>query len=296
MPAGTYDVTIGQGTIDIGNGLLPELPINSGTSFTEPLGTLPVATPIGLTVTDVPISGSGITGNASVTIVGAGVTIDPSAGSATLDATFYGTISVTGDAGFGTMSATCPVGSSGSPISVHLSTADGSAWDPATGGFQMVDKSFVLPTITCSQPLLDLLLPVVLGSTTNPGNNIVTIVGTALRQPDPVTTPTTTSQPGSIPSGGGTTPTTETTTGTQPNAPAAVKACVVPKLVGKTLKKAKSLLKKAGCKVGKVSSKNSKKKKGRVLKQGKKAGRRQPAGTKVPITVSRGPKKSRKQR
>jgi hypothetical protein len=298
MPAGTYDVHIGNGTIDIGSGgLLPPLTLNSGTSFTIPIGTQPASAPIGLTIPDVPISASPVTGVASITVAGAGVTIDPTSGSATLDASVYGLISLSGDLGFGTMSTTCPIGSSSSPVSLHLTTADGSAWDPATGGLSLVDKMFVLPTIHCSQPLFDAFLSLVLGTVTNAGDNIVTIVGTAVRQPDPITNPTTTtSQPGSGSSGGGsTTTTTTTTTGNPPTAPAA-KRCVVPKLVGKTLKQAKRALTKAGCKVGKAKSKKSKKKKGRVLAQGKKAGTRLPAGAKVPLTVSRGPKPTRKHR
>ncbi|HEX6711901.1 MAG TPA: hypothetical protein VF066_00905, partial [Thermoleophilaceae bacterium] len=136
MPAGTYDVQISNGTIELGN--VP-LTLNSGTSFTVPIGTDPVAKPIGLTVTDVPISGSGITGTLSVTILGAGVTITPADGTATLDASFYATLNLTGNVGFGTMSTTCPVGSPGTPVNVHMTTAKGSPWDAATGAFSMVD-------------------------------------------------------------------------------------------------------------------------------------------------------------
>ena len=300
MPAGTYGVQIGNGTIDLGTGFLPPLTLNSGTSFTVPIGTQPIAQPVGLTVIDAPISGNGITGTVSVTIVGAGVTINPADGSATLDASFYATLNLTGDIGLGSMSATCPVGSSNSPVTVHLTTAKGSAWDPATGGFSMVDDTFVLPAIHCSPLLLDALIPIVLGSTTNPGNNVVSMLGTALRQVETTnnnTTTTTTVPVSSGGTGGGSTTENTTTTGSQPSAPAAVKACVVPKLVGKTLKQAKRALKKAGCKVGKAKKKNSKKKKtGRILKQRYKAGTKLPAGTKVPLTVSKGQKKARKHR
>jgi hypothetical protein len=292
IPAGTYDVSIGQGTVDIGAELLPALTLNGGTSFTVPIANQPVSQPIGLTVTELPISGA-VSGTASVTVTGAGVTIDPSDGSASLDASFYVTVTLSN----GIASGSCSLGSSGSPIAVHLSTDNGSAWDPATGGFSMADKTFVLPAPSCSPSLLGALLDTLLGSTTSPGDNLISIVGTALRQPDPITpitNPTTTSATGPI-GGGATTQTTTTTTAGQSPAPAA-KACVVPKLVGKTLKQAKRALKKAGCKTGKAKSKKSKKKKGRILKQGKKAGTRLPAGATVPITVSGGPKKTRKQR
>lgn len=298
MPAGTYDVQIQNGTVKIGNGLLPAIPLTSGTTFTVPIGTAPIAQPIGLTVGDLPISGSGITGTFSVTILGAGVTITPADGSASIDASFYGTLNLTGDVGFGTMSTTCPVGSSGSPVNVHLTTANGSPWDAATGAFSLVDNTFVLPTIHCSQALLDALLPLVLGSTTNIGDNVVTILGSALRQADPVVNPNPTTQSGGgTDAGGG-----STTTGGNPNevtplsGPAA-KKCVVPKLIGKTLKQAKKALKKANCKTGKTKKANSKKrKKGRIVKQRYKAGTKLAAGAKVPLTISKGPKKARKHR
>jgi beta-lactam-binding protein with PASTA domain len=70
----------------------------------------------------------------------------------------------------------------------------------------------------------------------------------------------------------------------------------VPKLAGKKLAAAKKSLKAAGCKVGKIKSKKSKKKKGRVIAQGRKAGSKLPAGATVPLTVSKGPKKTRRRR
>jgi hypothetical protein len=64
--------------------------------------------------------------------------------------------------------------------------------------------------------------------------------------------------------------------------------CVVPKLRGKTLKKAKTLLKHAHCRVGKVVSKTSTKvKPGHVLKTRFKAGTRHPTGTRVRLTVAK---------
>jgi hypothetical protein len=71
---------------------------------------------------------------------------------------------------------------------------------------------------------------------------------------------------------------------------AAAKAvrCVVPKLHGKTLPKAKRLLKHAHCRLGKVTRKASKSvKPGRVIKSRFKAGTRHRAGTRVRVTVAR---------
>ena len=65
--------------------------------------------------------------------------------------------------------------------------------------------------------------------------------------------------------------------------------CVVPKVVGKPLPKAKARIVKAHCKVGKVTRKRSSvKKKGRVLAQSPKAGKELPKGAKVRLTVGKG--------
>ncbi|HEX6713053.1 MAG TPA: PASTA domain-containing protein, partial [Thermoleophilaceae bacterium] len=75
-------------------------------------------------------------------------------------------------------------------------------------------------------------------------------------------------------------------------APVAVAArpvrCVVPKLRGKTLAKAKGLLKKAHCRLGKVARKASTSvKPGRVVKTRLKAGSRHRAGTRVRVTIAK---------
>lgn len=69
------------------------------------------------------------------------------------------------------------------------------------------------------------------------------------------------------------------------------KPCVVPKLKGLSLKKAKKALRKAHCKPGKVAHRSSGKiKKGRVIRGGKHRGAKLPAGSKVKLVVSRGAK------
>jgi uncharacterized repeat protein (TIGR01451 family) len=67
--------------------------------------------------------------------------------------------------------------------------------------------------------------------------------------------------------------------------------CKVPKGVGLTLAKAKSRIRRAHCGVGKISKKfSSRKKKGRVLSQKPRPGKTLPAGSKVNLTVGKGPK------
>jgi hypothetical protein len=63
--------------------------------------------------------------------------------------------------------------------------------------------------------------------------------------------------------------------------------CVVPKLRGLKVKKAKARLRRARC-TAKVRRKASRVKRGRVIRQSAKAGRRLAAGARVTITVSRG--------
>jgi hypothetical protein len=301
MPAGTYDLQLTNGTLNLGNGVLPSLPLSSGTTFAVDIGTQPISAPIGLTVLDSPITG-GVSGTVAVTITGAGITLDPTAGSATVDASFFASMSLSGSVGGFPVSGSCSLGSQNSPVSVHLSTTDGSPWDPATNAFAMGDHTFALPAPVCSPALVGDLLSFLIGST-NTGDNGVTLNGIATRRPDPPsatttsapTTTTTTSQPATS------TPGTTTTPGNPPEtapltAPTAVKSCVVPKLVGKTLKQAKRALKKAGCKVGKAKKAGSKKKKGRIVKQRYKVGTKLPAGAKVPLTVSKGRKKARTHR
>jgi uncharacterized repeat protein (TIGR01451 family) len=66
--------------------------------------------------------------------------------------------------------------------------------------------------------------------------------------------------------------------------------CHVPKVVGKKLAAAKSRVRAAHCRVGKITKKkSSRKKKGRVLAQSPKPGKTLPAGSKVKLTVGKGP-------
>lgn len=69
------------------------------------------------------------------------------------------------------------------------------------------------------------------------------------------------------------------------------KQCVVPKLRKRGLKGAKKALRKANCKPGKVSLRYSGKvKEGKVIRGSKSRGKALPAGSKVKLVVSRGPK------
>jgi len=60
-----------------------------------------------------------------------------------------------------------------------------------------------------------------------------------------------------------------------------VSNCIVPKLRGRTVKKAKKMLRAAGCTMGKVKNKGG----NRVTKQRPPAGTEVPAGTRVKLTT-----------
>jgi beta-lactam-binding protein with PASTA domain len=75
----------------------------------------------------------------------------------------------------------------------------------------------------------------------------------------------------------------------QPSPPPPLHKCKVPNVLGKTLGKAKSMLRQAHCRVGTVAHAYSRlKKKGIVIGQSRRPRRVFPNGTKVGLTVSRG--------
>jgi PASTA domain len=73
-----------------------------------------------------------------------------------------------------------------------------------------------------------------------------------------------------------------------PPPPPPVTKCHVPKVVGKTLARAKTKIRAAHCSVGRVTKVRSQKKKGTVVKQRPAAGKTLAAGSKVRLWVSRG--------
>jgi beta-lactam-binding protein with PASTA domain len=64
--------------------------------------------------------------------------------------------------------------------------------------------------------------------------------------------------------------------------------CVVPKLSGFTLRRARTALTKARCQLGKVTRRRSRTRRGRVIRSSQRAGRRLGAGTRIALVVSRG--------
>jgi hypothetical protein len=71
--------------------------------------------------------------------------------------------------------------------------------------------------------------------------------------------------------------------------PAAPVRCLVPRLKGRTVAKARTLLRRAHCALGRVSYGHSRLRRGRIVLQRPGAGASRPRGTKVSVVVSRGP-------
>jgi PASTA domain len=84
----------------------------------------------------------------------------------------------------------------------------------------------------------------------------------------------------------------------QPANPASVTAstpptrCKVPRLAGKTISKATTLLRNANCRLGKVGTRHAQARQGTIIEQSVAAGHLLTVGTKVNVTASLGPKRS----
>jgi PASTA domain/Copper binding proteins, plastocyanin/azurin family len=100
---------------------------------------------------------------------------------------------------------------------------------------------------------------------------------------------TSTATPGTSTSATSTGTTTQSTTTAPPTTlPRRPPRCVVPRVVGRPLARARRMLVGARCRTGKVSRRFSLARRGRVLAQHPRAGARRPVGTRVNLVVSRG--------
>jgi plastocyanin len=83
-------------------------------------------------------------------------------------------------------------------------------------------------------------------------------------------------------------PTTSAATTTAAPPPRKARRCVVPRVVGRPLARARRMLVRAHCRTGKISRRFSRKVLGRVVSQRPRAGVRRPVGARVDLVVSRG--------
>jgi hypothetical protein len=275
LAAGNYQGQITGGTLTLGNGKYHDLSVPAGAkfSFTIPAGaTAPVAFKApGIHIdlpyqTDTDSGGTERTATGSLDISEIAGTVDPASGLAHATATAHGALRLTTIPP--NFTQWCYIGEQPSagnaPIPPFDLTLDGtSALVDSTFDAQL-DCGSLIPYGTPGLPNIgDMIMA--------SGMNSLSLGVTFTRQPDPQPVVKVV---------------TQTITKTITVAPPAPK-CVVPKLKGLKLAKAKAAVKKAGCTVGKVTRKKSSHKKTVVLKQGAKAGAVLANGSKITLTIAR---------
>jgi hypothetical protein len=293
MPAGTWDGQVTGGTISIGDGDLQSLAVPGGDAFvvTIPSGaSAPV--PFRAPATHVPIGVHTFTDPTAGTWAASGSldvspidgTVNPATGAVTGTATAHGLLRLDFAGTGGGSSLYCQLGDEPappdapvppSPFALNLlSTA---AWSSAGGVATLGDSAFALQ-LNCGAPFItpDLDLQVVGHPVMPAGTNSLSLTVKFTRRPDP--TPPATATPKPKPPVTTTPPPTTVTP--------AVK-CVVPKLKGLSLKKARKAAKQANCAVGSIKRKKSGRRATTVLKQARRAGAVLAQGSKINLTVAK---------
>jgi hypothetical protein len=215
---------------------------------------------------------------------GASGTLNPSTGVAALTVRAHVVATLTG-----LIDDTCRVGSADAPIELPLTTGrsgslTGAPYNSSNGSLTLVD-TFTLGTIHCDNPANDPTAALLGGLP-----NELTLSGAL----SPVVKPFV-AQSNNPPAN--TNPPQQPTTPSQPQTPGQVglpAPCIVPKLKGLTLVKAKKALTTAACRTGKVTKKKSSKKKGTVIASSPATGKTLATGAKVALTISDGPAKKKK--
>jgi len=287
MTAGTWDGKITGGTLTLGNGDLHDIAVPAGDTFTFtiPAGSAaPVAFKAPATHVAIPLK---VTDNGGTQWAAAGSldispitgTVVPATGTIAATATAHGILHLD----------LAPTSGPATSLYCHLGAAPAPANDPAApapvalslpGSWTAGSGTATLATtfgvvMDCGVPIVFNPLPIV-GDPALPGNAL-TLTASFTRQPDPTPPVTNSKPPASTP---------KTTKPVKPFVPAP-KQCVVPKLKGLTLKKARKKAKQANCAVGKVKRKKSGRRATTVLKQGSKVGKVLAQGAKIKLTVAK---------
>ena len=282
MTAGSWKGQVTGGTLTLGNGKFHDVAVPAGEpfSFTIPAGaTAPVAWTAPATHVDLPLQ-SDVDGAGTVRTAGGSLdispiagTVDPATGAAHGTGSAHGVMHLTTyDSDFPPgFSQYCYLGGDPAPLDTPkplLPVAlDLSGTGTLSDGFTAnLDCGSLIPLGTTGLPNIG---DSVMAST-------LTLAVTFTRQPDPQSA---TQKPTTTTTGSTTTPVT--TTKVPPV------QCVVPKLKGLKLAKARTAAKKAHCAVGKVKRKKSAKRATVVLKQGAKAGSVLVQGSKIALTVAK---------
>jgi hypothetical protein len=277
MAPGTWQGQITGGTLALGDGDYHTTPIavpaGAKFTFTIPGSGGPVAWTAPATHIDVPVRSV----TEGTTQYSAGGTIDispvtgsvePSTGAATGTAATHGVFHFNSFDPGGSSSIYCYFGNPAAPASAPAPPAPAPLNLAGTGDLVAVFGAVV----ECGDaiPPVDHLR--ILGHLSMPSNTLtVNMAFTHLSDPPATNT------------GQNTTSTTTTTT-TQTVTPV---QCVVPKLTGLKLAKARTAATKAHCAVGKVKRKKSARKATTVLKQGAKTGAVLAEGSKIALTVAK---------
>lgn len=286
MTAGTWDGKVTGGTLSVGDGDLQSIAVPAGDPFVV---TIPAAAaaPVAFRApaTHIPIPAHTFTdtpgtwtASGSVDVSPIDGTVDPATGAAVGTASAHGLLRLDFAGAGGSSSLYCQLGDTPSPAPPSpfaLSLTSTAAWTAAGGEATLGDTTFALQ-LNCGAPFItpDLDLEVVGHPVMPSGTNTLSLTVKFTRRADPpatkpvVTTTTTTPKP-------------TTTTVTPPV------RCVVPKLKGLKLKKARTAVTNANCAVGSVKRKKSAKKRTTVLKQGTAAGTVLAKGARIKLTVAK---------
>jgi DNA segregation ATPase FtsK/SpoIIIE, S-DNA-T family len=290
MAAGTWDGKITGGTLKLGDGDLQNVAVPAGDTFTFtiPAGSAgPVAFTAPATHIAVPLTtaldGTDLYATAgSVDVSKLSGTVDPATGAVSVTAAAHGILHLDFAPTTGpSTSFYCHMGNAPAPSSSPAAPApfDLGLTGTWSGGSATLADTTVPIVLDCGVFSLGTDPVMVIGTPTLPGSAL-TLTASFTRQADPA--------PPANNNGGGTKPTTTTTKPkpTKTFTPAPVR-CVVPKLKGLKLKKARKAAKQANCAVGTVKRKKSAKKRTTVLKQGTAAGTVLAEGAKIKLTVAK---------
>jgi PASTA domain len=285
MAPGTWDGQITGGTLKLGDGDLQDIAVPAGDTFTFsiPAGSVaPVAFKAPATHVPIPLAtqeqdGDRWSAAGSLDIAPLTGTVDPATGTVAATGTAHGILHLDFAAAAGwTSSLYCHLGSEPAPSTSPAAPAPfdlslGGAWSAGPSAATLADPALGV-VLDCGLPMGSDPVKVI-GTPALPGSAL-TLTAAFVRRADPTPPPTTNTPPAST-----TKPPTIVT-------PPAVQ-CVVPKLKGLKLKKARQAAKKANCKVGTVKRKRSVKKRTTVLKQSKTVGAILVNGATIRLTVAR---------
>jgi hypothetical protein len=278
VAAGTWDARITGGTLSLGDGDLQSMsvPAGDGFTFTVPAGTsAPVAFRAPAMHIPIPVHtapgdlGTWVT-SGSLDVSPIAGTVNPATGAVAGTATAHGLLRLDVTSAGGTTSIYCQLGDEPPPPESPAPPSPfalGFAGTLASGTLR--DATFALQ-LNCGAPFITPATDLaIVGHPVMPaGANLLTLTAAFTRRPDPA-------PPAATPK----------VTVTPP--PVVAAKCVVPKLRGLTLKKARKAAAKANCAVGKVKRKRSARKARTVLKQGARAGRVLKHGSRITLTVAR---------